>query len=75
MTDAALKELDQDFNAHYTNSGRDSIAPEKLLRARLLMAFYMTRSEPQLVEQIDYKLLFRWFVGFSLDDAAFSSWC
>jgi len=48
--------------------GRDSIPPEKLLRARLLMVFYMIRSERQLMEQIDYNLLFRWFVGFSADD-------
>jgi hypothetical protein len=48
--------------------GRDSIAPEKLLRAQLLMAFYTIRCERQLMEQIDYNLLFRWFVGFSMDD-------
>jgi hypothetical protein len=48
--------------------GRDSIPPEKLLRAQLLMAFYSIRSERQLMEQIDYNPLFRWFVGFSMDD-------
>ena len=69
MTDAALRELDRDFNALYADSGRDSIPPEKLLRAQLLMAFYTIRSERQLMEQIDYNLLFRWFVGFSMDDA------
>ena len=68
MVDAALKEMDQDFNALYAVSGRDSIPPEKLLRAQLLMAFYTIRSERQLMEQIDYNLLFRWFVGFSMDD-------
>ena len=68
MTDAALRELDQDFNALYASSGRDSIPPEKLLRAQLLMALYTIRSERQLMEQIDYNLLFRWFVGFSMDD-------
>jgi transposase len=68
MVDAALRELDQDFNALYADSGRDSIAPEKLLRAQLLMAFYTIRSERQLMEQINYNLLFRWFVGFSMDD-------
>ena len=68
MVDAALKEMDQDFNALYAASGRDSIPPEKLLRAQLLMAFYTIRSERQLMEQIDYNLLFRWFVGFSMDD-------
>ena len=68
MVDAALKEMDPDFNALYAASGRDSIPPEKLLRAQLLMAFYTIRSEWQLMEQIDYNLLFRWFVGFSMDD-------
>lgn len=68
MTDAALRELDLEFNALYARSGRDSIAPEKLLRAQLLMALYTIRSERQLVEQINYNLLFRWFVGFSMDD-------
>jgi transposase len=68
MVDTALKELDQDFDALYADSGRDSIPPEKLLRAQLLMAFYTIRSERQLMEQINYNLLFRWFVGFSMDD-------
>ena len=69
MVDAALRELDAEFNALYADSGRGSIAPEKLLRAQLLMALYTIRSERQLMEQIDYNLLFRWFVGFSMDDA------
>jgi transposase len=60
--------VDADFNALYSDMGRDSIALEKLLRAQLLMAFYTIRSERQLMEQIDYNLLFRWFVGFSMDD-------
>jgi len=68
MVNKALKEMDADFNALYSDMGRDSIAPEKLLRAQLLMAFYTIRSERQLMEQIDYNLLFRWFVGFSMDD-------
>lgn len=68
MVDKALKALDEDFSALYSDSGRDSIPPEKLLRAQLLMAFYTIRSERQLMEQIDYNLLFRWFVGFSMDD-------
>ena len=68
MVDAALRELDRDFEALYADTGRDSIPPEKLLRAQLLMAFYTIRSERQLTEQIDYNLLFRWFVGFSMDD-------
>jgi len=68
MVNKALKELDADFNDLYSDLGRDSIPPEKLLRAQLLMAFYTIRSERQLMEQIDYNLLFRWFVGFSMDD-------
>ena len=68
MVDTALRKLDTDFNALYSEYGRDSIPPEKLLRAQLLMAFYTIRSERQLMEQIDYNLLFRWFVGFSMDD-------
>lgn len=68
MEDRALGELDADFNALYSDVGRDSIPPEKLLRAQLLMALYTIRSERQLVEQINYNLLFRWFVGFSMDD-------
>jgi len=68
MVDEALKALDKEFNTLYSDMGRDSIPPEKLLRAQLLMALYTIRSERQLVEQIDYNLLFRWFVGFSMDD-------
>ena len=68
MVDEALKALDGDFAALYSIYGRESIPPEKLLRAQLLMAFYTIRSERQLMEQIDYNLLFRWFVGFSMDD-------
>jgi len=68
MVDEALKELDVEFNALYADGGRASIAPEKLLRAQLLMVLYTIRSERQLVVQINYNLLFRWFVGFSMDD-------
>ena len=68
MVDEALKALDGDFAALYSMYGRESIPPEKLLRAQLLMVFYTIRSERQLMEQIDYNLLFRWFVGFSMDD-------
>ena len=68
MADQALADLDADFDALYSAFGRDSIPPEKLLRAQLLMALYTIRSERQLVEQINYNLLFRWFVGFSMDD-------
>ena len=56
------------FNEIYADTGRDSIAPEKLIRALLLQVFYSIRSERQLCEQLRYNLLFRWFVGLALDD-------
>src|SRR5215813_13618436 len=68
LTDAALKELSRDFTRLYSRDGRPSIPPERLLRALLLQAFYTVRSERQLMEQLDYNLLFRWFVGLSMDD-------
>lgn len=68
MVNEALAKLDKDFSELYAESGKPSIPPEKLLRAQLLKAFYTIRSDRQLVEQIDYNLLFRWFVGFSMDD-------
>ncbi len=63
-----LVALDAEFEALYEGTGRQSIAPERLLRASLLQAFYSVRSERQLMEQIDYNLLFRWFVGLGIDD-------
>jgi transposase len=68
MVKKALQGLDAEFNALYADLGRDSIPPEKLLRAQLLMALYTIRSERQLVEQINYNLMFRRFVVFSMDD-------
>jgi transposase len=68
ITDAALKSLSDRFDAMYSEIGRPSIPPEKLLRALLLQAFYSIRSERQLMEQMDYNLLFRWFVGLSVDE-------
>jgi len=68
LADAALKELSRDFNKLYSRDGRPSIPPERLLRALLLQAFFTVRSERQLMEQLDYNLLFRWFVGLSTDD-------
>ena len=65
----ALTAMNARFNAIYADSGRDSIAPEKLIRALLLQVFYSVRSERQLCEQLRYNLLFRWFVGLALDDA------
>ena len=64
----ALATLDGEFSKLYASEGRPSIAPEKLLRASLLQAFYSVRSERQLMEQLDYNLLFRWFVGLGVDD-------
>ncbi len=64
-----LASLDAEFERLYEGTGRQSIAPERLLRASLLQAFYSVRSERQLMEQIDYNLLFRWFVGLGIDDA------
>ena len=68
MTDEALKELQPRFNKLYAKTGRPSIAPEKLLRALLLQALCSVRSERMLMEQLDYNLLFRWFVGLNMDD-------
>ena len=60
--------LNVEFAALYSENGRPSIPPEQLLRALLLQAFYTIRSERQLMEQLNYNLLFRWFVGLSVDD-------
>ena len=68
IVNTALEALSADFEALYAKVGRPSIAPEKLLRALLLQAFYSVRSERQLMEQLDYNLLFRWFVGLAADD-------
>jgi transposase len=67
LADEALGRLNGRFNELYSGMGRPSIAPEMLLRAALLQAFFSVRSERQLMEQIDYNLLFRWFVGLPLD--------
>jgi transposase len=68
IANAALSDLSQEFAALYTDFGRPSIAPEKLLRAMLLQAFYGIRSERQLMERLEFDLLFRWFVGVGVDD-------
>lgn len=73
MTDEALRELRPTLSALYSNLGRRSIAPEKLLRALLLQVLYSIRSERMLIEQLDYNLLFRWFVGLSMDDAVWDA--
>jgi len=69
MVDAALRNMGAQFEAIYAKVGRPSIAPEKLLRALLLQVLYTVRSERMLMEQLNYNLLFRWFVGMNLDDA------
>ena len=69
MTDAALARLSARFEAMYSEMGRPSIPPEQLLRALLLQALYSVRSERLLIEQLDYNLLFRWFVGLGMDEA------
>jgi transposase len=68
MVDAILAELSPAFDGMYSGVGRPSIAPEKLLRALLLQALYSIRSERLLMEQLDFNLLFRWFVGLAMDD-------
>ncbi len=70
IVNEALAALEREFSALYAPIGRPSIPPEKLLRAMLLQAFYSIRSERQLMERLEYDLLFRWFVGIGIDDAA-----
>jgi transposase len=72
LSDTVLRSLSAEFDALYSASGRPSIAPEYMLRALLLQAFYSVRSERLLVEEIDYNLLFRWFVGLGMDDAVWN---
>jgi transposase len=67
MCDEALQKLSPDFEELYSHTGRPSIAPEMLLRALLLQPLYSIASERLLMEQLDYNLLFRWFVGLGMD--------
>src|SRR5258708_5660004 len=67
MADQALNNMSERFEAMYAKTGRPSIPPEKLLRAQLIQMLYSVRSERLLMEEIDYSLLFRWFVGMNLD--------
>jgi len=69
LVDRALARLNGELEKLYATTGRPSIAPERLLRATLLMILYSIRSERQLMEQMNYNLLFRWFVGLEMDDA------
>lgn len=73
MVDEALSRMDGLFDRMYSDMGRPSIAPEKLLRAQTLQILYTVRSERQLMEQIDFNLLFRWFVGLEMDDAVWDA--
>ncbi|MYD95313.1 MAG: transposase [Chloroflexi bacterium] len=73
MVDEVLEHLSRDFEGLYSKMGRPLVPPEKLLRALFLQAFYSIRSERQLMEQMDYNLLFRWFVGLSMDAAAWDA--
>jgi transposase len=73
LCDIAVKALSREFEGMYSDIGRPSIAPEKLLRALLLQIFYTIRSERMLMEQLNYNLLFRWFVGLNMDDAVWDA--
>src|SRR3954464_2099 len=72
IVDQALARMSPQLGALYVNFGRPSVPPEQLLRALLLQALYTIRSERQLMEQLDYNLLFRWFVGLSMDARVWS---
>jgi transposase len=73
MVDEILTGMSPEFEKLYSDTGRPSIAPEKLLRALLLKVLYSVRSERMLMEQLDYNLLFRWFVGLSMDDGVWDA--
>src|SRR4029453_10184702 len=68
LVDDVLGDMSREFDGLYALTGRPSIPPERLLRALLLQIFYTIRSERLLMEQLNYNLLFRWFVGLSMDD-------
>ena len=68
FVDEILREMTREFDALYADQGRPSIPPERLLRAQLLQLFYSIRSERLLMEQLDYNILFRWFVGLEMDE-------
>src|SRR6266536_2974635 len=72
VVDAVLAGMSKDFDGLYSQVGRPSIAPERLLRALLLQVFYSVRSERLLMEQLNYNLLFRWFVGLEIDDGVWN---
>src|SRR4249920_3010467 len=68
LVDDVLRDMSLEFDGLYARAGRPSIPPERLLRAQLLQIFYSIRSEALLMEQLEYNLLFRWFVGLTMDD-------
>src|SRR5580658_1215556 len=72
MVDKILKEMSPQFAKLYSDVGRPSIAPERLFRSLLLQIFYSVRSERMLIEQLQYNLLFRWFVGMEMDEAVWN---
>ena len=72
MVDEILKEMSPQFAKLYSDVGRPSIAPERLFRSLLLQIFYSVRSERMLIEQLQYNLLFRWFVGMEMDEAVWN---
>ena len=72
LVDAVLAGMSKEFDGLYSQVGRPSIAPERLLRALLLQVFYSVRSERLLTEQLNYNLLFRWFVGLEIDDGVWN---
>src|SRR5579859_2058128 len=71
LADVALTKLSRSFNQMYSQVGRPSIPPERLFKATLLMALYTIRSERQFCEQLDYNLLFRWFLDMNMDEPSF----
>src|SRR5579863_3403477 len=72
MVDEILKEMSPKFAKLYSDVGRPSIAPERLLRSLLLQIFYSVRSERMLIEQLQYNMLFRWFVGMEMDEVVWN---
>src|SRR5512145_2836084 len=68
LVDDVLRDMAREFDGLYARVGRPSIPPERLLRAQVLQIFYSIRSEALLMEQLDYNLLFRWFVGMDMDE-------
>ena len=73
LVDKALNGLEEEFEKMYAKNGRPSIAPERLMRALIIQVLYSVRSERMLMEQLDYNLLFRWFVGLSMDDSVWDA--